>query len=59
MEWVKCPHCKHKLFRFYPGETNYIDIEIKCSSCKKIVELNISADECSFITRDASPAENT
>lgn len=37
--WYKCPYCGHKLFR---GKylRDFDCIEIKCSSCKKIVTLN-------------------
>lgn len=49
--WVKCPVCGHKLFKisgaFTPltvvaGEqTTTADIEVKCHSCKDIVNITI------------------
>lgn len=41
-EWVRCPKCGHKLFRILRpcGAESVPSIEIKCSSCKAIVNLN-------------------
>lgn len=39
-EWVRCPNCGHKLFR-KKKSSKQIEIEIKCSSCKKILEVKI------------------
>lgn len=43
MDWVKCPNCRHKFFKCDPGEQseNWVDVEIKCSSCKKIARILI------------------
>lgn len=42
--WVRCPHCKHKLFR-ETGGVDFVpefsdtpaDMQIKCHSCKNII----------------------
>lgn len=35
-EWVHCPECGHRLFLL---KSKDIHIEIKCPSCKKVIEL--------------------
>ena len=36
-EWVRCPYCRHKLFKkMVSGDAL---IEIKCHSCKNIVKI--------------------
>lgn len=38
--WIKCPKCGHKLFLWTANERfDYADINIKCSSCKRIVDV--------------------
>ena len=46
MEWVTCPSCGHKLFRTTGNSiiAGYCMVEIKCSSCKQIVQVNILRD---------------
>ena len=34
--WVNCPYCGHRMFRWIDGKWT---LEIKCTSCKKIVTL--------------------
>ena len=43
MNWCKCPKCNHKLFMFNDDEQNskHVEINIKCSSCKEIINLII------------------
>lgn len=36
--WCRCPNCTHKLF-YNRYKYNEFSIEIKCSSCKKIIEI--------------------
>ena len=44
-KWVRCPNCGHKLFRIVKdididkAEKNRL--EVKCHSCKSIVEVDI------------------
>lgn len=42
MRWCMCPNCSHKLF-FYRPDSNQgeVDLNIKCSSCKKIVDIKL------------------
>lgn len=35
--WVHCPKCGHRMFFIHAAE---FSIEIKCTSCKAIVNLN-------------------
>lgn len=43
--WIKCPKCGHKLFLWTANERfDYADINIKCSSCKRIVDVSIRKD---------------
>lgn len=44
-KWIRCPKCGHKLFK-YEGERT--KLEIKCSSCKAIVEIRIN-ENTSFV----------
>ena len=46
--WVRCPECRHKLFKMAEGgeaspssEEKKVSIEIKCQSCKKISVLQL------------------
>lgn len=43
--WVRCPECTHKLFKMAEGESNNISINIKCSSCKRVMTVLISGME--------------
>ena len=46
MKWCRCPKCNHKLFQYYEErEQNNLSINIKCSSCKEIVDLLIYKGE--------------
>lgn len=45
MEWCRCSKCNHKLFLYEPSVYNYIHLNIKCSSCKKILDVDIIAEE--------------
>lgn len=47
-DWVKCPNCNHKLFKLYEEENTHLHAEIKCSSCKNIVELTTDPDKIKF-----------
>lgn len=38
-DWVRCPNCKHKLFKVYDTDGMKIRLEIKCHSCKEIIEI--------------------
>ena len=42
-KWVRCPKCGHKLMRVLDIKSNTL-IEIKCSSCKAIVKMNIEKE---------------
>ena len=43
MRWCRCPNCGHKLFLYeQDGKEDRLRINIKCSSCKKIVDVLIS-----------------
>ena len=44
VKWVECPRCTHKLFRLDYQPDSKARIEIKCSSCKKIIDILIDAD---------------
>lgn len=45
-EWCRCPKCNHKLFMFVDRNVcDNIYINIKCSSCKKIVDVIVSEGE--------------
>lgn len=44
-KWCKCPNCYHKLFRYETKNTTNANIEIKCSSCKVIVDVVLSEGE--------------
>lgn len=37
-EWVRCPRCKHKLFKVVGTCPELRGIETKCSSCGEIIE---------------------
>ncbi len=40
-EWIRCPHCGHKLMLLKVRAAGIPpEIEIKCSSCKKIVQVS-------------------
>ena len=41
MRWCLCPNCSHKLFMYSPDDSKESSINIKCSSCKKIVDVLI------------------
>lgn len=43
-EWCKCPKCGHKMFKLLSNEASGdgVKIEIKCSSCKAIVNVILS-----------------
>ena len=43
--WVRCSNCNHKMFKITDGESNNISINIKCSSCKRIMTVLISGLE--------------
>lgn len=36
-KWVRCPKCGHKLF--FADVDSVVDIEIKCHSCKDVVNV--------------------
>ena len=40
IDWVRCPKCGHKLFKVYETDDMKIHIEIKCSSCKSVIDVN-------------------
>ena len=47
-DWVRCPNCKHKLFKMVEGGKpsaiggkDTVSIEIKCQSCKEISVLHL------------------
>lgn len=40
--WVRCPFCRHKLFKLVDG---WAVIEVKCHSCKQVFECEIDACE--------------
>lgn len=44
-KWVRCPNCTHKMFKMAEEESNNISINIKCSSCKRIMTVLISGME--------------
>ena len=44
-KWVRCPECTHKLFKISTEESNNISINIKCSSCKRVMTVLISGME--------------
>lgn len=41
MKWVKCSNCGHKLFMVQGEgkESDNLHINIKCSSCKRILDV--------------------
>ena len=42
MEWCRCKKCGHKLFQYdetKANENNNLEINIKCSSCKEILDV--------------------
>ena len=41
MTWVRCPNCGHKMFLYDNNEDSNLKINIKCTSCKKIVDVTI------------------
>ena len=41
-KWVHCPRCGHRMFFLRNGD---FDIEIKCTSCKAIVNLSTKGGE--------------
>ena len=42
MRWCRCPSCSHKLFLYNPDNSDgLVNVNIKCSSCKKIVDIKI------------------
>lgn len=49
--WVRCPYCKHKLFRktgnadFIPEFGDHADMECKCHSCKSVIGFIVVKDE--------------
>ena len=45
MEWCKCPNCRHKMFMYDPAKVVFATINIKCSSCKSIVDVVLSHTE--------------
>lgn len=40
-DWVRCTECGHKLFKIYEQDDIKMDIEIKCSSCKAVLGLEM------------------
>ncbi len=44
-KWVRCSNCAHKMFKMVDSESNNISINIKCSSCKRIMTVLISGLE--------------
>ena len=46
MKWCRCPKCGHKLFMYdpdwTPAEYAQAVINIKCSSCKRIIDVEIA-----------------
>lgn len=36
-QWVHCPHCGHRMFFIRNGD---FKIEIKCTSCKRIIDID-------------------
>ncbi len=42
--WVNCPMCGHKLFKYETEQYRQtrIDVNIKCHSCKTIVDVHIN-----------------
>lgn len=43
-KWIRCPKCGHKLMKVL-GTTSNTFVEIKCSSCKAIVNVKIEKEE--------------
>lgn len=42
MEWCRCAACRHKMFLYSDLPMMMANINIKCSSCKKIMDVNFS-----------------
>lgn len=53
MFWLRCPCCGHKLFRIIK-DSGLSDLEIKCHSCKSIVNVKHENGETQY-----EIAENT
>lgn len=45
--WIRCPKCGHKLFRCDSTGAG-MKLEIKCSSCKSILTLQLDGGKCSI-----------
>ena len=41
MVWCNCKKCNHKLFLYNPSNAD-VEINIKCSSCKRIMDVEIT-----------------
>lgn len=39
-KWVRCPYCRHKLFKEVADEGSIL-IETKCGSCKRVFMLRL------------------
>lgn len=54
MLWCKCPNCSHKLFMYDSDEkSGIVNINIKCSSCKKIVDVLILNERVKVSVKEA------
>lgn len=50
MKWCRCPKCGHKLFKYMDGKAT---LNIKCSSCKAVVTIELSENEVIFSESEA------
>lgn len=52
-KWIHCPKCDHRMFYLDKGEFR---IEIKCSSCKRIIVVDTEGGELrAYDKEDARP----
>lgn len=51
-KWIHCPACDHRMFYLENGEE--FRIEIKCSSCKRIIAVGSEGgDKYAYVKKDA------
>ena len=43
--WCRCSVCKHKMFMYEETKDMNAEINIKCSSCKRIMDVVFSGDK--------------